>query len=382
MKFVKMAAIATMALTLFASCNKKDEPKKDISSICIRLNETALRAFEDPIEDGTLSKVTDNVKVIINDGAQKFTLSPADIEAATSPTGWRKAIKVVPTKVTVIANGETDGKNINTFQGLGGFTDPEWDENPINKKGTFDTKIPLYGETTTITKGKDGEVITFTANVEVKPALARLEIAGEIKGQPNSLGENAYSSISVEEVYINNYRTIGGKTGRTYIKANQDLNGFESAVDPLMMDVIDSEYHRFFCQKKLVAGYQLFPETPEELVADPLPKDFYNHVILKVKVSYGEQKGGRINRSAYSETGYVTIRSFMTAATGDLKGFQAGTIYKLDLADLSKYFKTDENLDPENPVTPDPEPDKKALIVTVKAVPWTAKNIKPDIIQK
>ena len=74
MKIVKMAAIATMALTLFASCNKKDEPKKEISSICIRLNETALRAFEDQIPDGTPSKVTDNVKVIINDGAQNLPL--------------------------------------------------------------------------------------------------------------------------------------------------------------------------------------------------------------------------------------------------------------------------------------------------------------------
>ena len=379
MKFVKMAAIATMALTLFASCNKKDEPQKDVSSICIRLNETALRAFEDPIADGTLSKVTDNVKVIINDGAQKLTLTPADIEAAKSTTGCRKAIKVVPTKVAVIANAETDGKDINTFQKLGAFTD---EMNPDNNKNmTFDTKIPLYGETTTITKGKDGDVITFTANVEVKPALARLEIAGEIKGQPNSKNENAYSSISVEEVYINNYRTIGGNPGRTYIKANQDLNGFAKAVDPLMMDVIDGEYHSDFCQKKYVAGYQLFPETPEELAASTLPKDFYNHVILKVNVTYGEQKG-RITRPLYTETGYVTIRSFMTAATGDLKGFEAGTIYNLDLADLSKYFKTDENLDPENPVTPEPEPDKKALIVTVKAVPWTAKNIKPDIVLK
>ena len=96
MKIVKMAAIATMALTLFASCNKKDEPKKEISSICIRLNETALRAFEDPIADGTLSKVTDNVKVIINDGALVFNLNQADIDAAKSNTGWRKAIKVVP----------------------------------------------------------------------------------------------------------------------------------------------------------------------------------------------------------------------------------------------------------------------------------------------
>ena len=207
MKIVKMAAIATMALTLFASCNKKDEPKKEISSICIRLNETALRAVEDPIADGTVNKITDNVKVIINDGKQTFTLSPADIEAAKSTTGWRKAIKVVPTKVAVIANGDIKGKNINEFQQLGNYTDPLYE--PNSKKGTFETKIPLYGETTTITKGQDGDVITFTANVEVKPAVARLEIAGEIKGQPNSLGENAYSSITVEEVYINNYRTKG-----------------------------------------------------------------------------------------------------------------------------------------------------------------------------
>ena len=379
MKIVKMAAIATMALTLFASCNKKDEPKKDISSICIRLNETALRAVEDPIADGTVSKVTDNVKVIINDGAQTFTLSQADIDAAKSTTGWKKAIKVIPTKVAVIANDDIKGKNINTFQKLGSFTDDMVPTN--NRPMTFDTKIPLYGETTTITKGKDGEVITFTANVEVKPALARLEIAGEIKGQPNSRGENAYSGISVNEVYINNYRTLGGLPERTYIKANQDLNGFKKPVDPLMMDVIKADYYRDFSDKKLVAGYQLFPETAAELVADPMPKDFYTHVILKVGIIYGEQKG-RINRPLYTETGYVTIRSFMTNATGDLKGFQAGTIYKLDLADLSKHFITDENLDPENPVTPDPEPDKKALIVTVTPVPWKAQNIKPDIIVK
>ena len=71
MKIVKMAAIATMALTLFASCNKKDEPKKEISSICIRLNETALRAVEDPIADGTVNKITDNVKVIIKGDHQR-----------------------------------------------------------------------------------------------------------------------------------------------------------------------------------------------------------------------------------------------------------------------------------------------------------------------
>ena len=380
MKIVKMAAIATMALTLFASCNKKDEPKKEISSICIRLNETALRAFEDQIPDGTLSKVTDNVKVIINDGAQKLTLTPDDITEATTSAGCRKAIKVVPTKVTVIANGETDGKNIKTFQKLGGFTDDLVPEN--NRPMTFDTKIPLYGETTTINKGKDGDVTTYTAEVEVKPALARLEIAGEIQGQANSLGENAYSSITVDEVYINNYRTIGGRKGRTYIKANPDLNGFDKPVDPLMMDEIKGDYYADFCDKKYVAGYQLFPETPKELVADPLPEDFYTHVILKVSARITDLKSGRVIRNGYTETGYVTIRSFMTAATGDLKGFQAGTIYKLDLADLSKYFKTDEDLDPETPITPEPEPDQKALIVKVTPVAWKAQNIKPDIVVK
>ena len=318
--------------------------------------------------------------MIINDGKQTFTLSPADIEAAKSTTGWRKAIKVVPTKVAVIANGDINGKNINEFQQLGNYTDPLYE--PNSKKGTFETKIPLYGETTTITKGQDGDVITFTANVEVKPAVARLEIAGEIKGQPNSLGENAYSSITVEEVYINTYRTKGGESGRTYRKANQDLNGFDKPVDPLMMDNVGGEDYQYFCKKQFVAGYQLFPETKDELTKNPFPKDFYTHVILKVKVQCPSLKSGRVIRGAIEEEGYVTIRSFMKDATGDLKGFEAGTIYKLDLADLSKYFKTDENLDPETPVTPEPEPDKKALIVKVTPVAWTAQNIKPDIIQK
>ena len=381
MKIVKMAAIATMALTLFASCNKKDEPKKEISSICIRLNETALRAFEDQIPDGAVSKVTDNVKVIINDGKQVLTLTPADITEATN-TGCKKPITVIPTKVAVIANSDTNGKNINTFQGLGGFTDTDWKENPLNKKGTFDTKIPLYGETTTITRGKDGDVITYTAVVEVKPALARLEIAGKIEAkEKNSKGENAIGSITVEEVYINNYRTIGGQKDRTYIKANPDLNGFESDPDALMMDKIKGDYQIDFSNKKYVAGYQLFPETPEELAANPFPKDFYTHVVLKVSATIPQQKG-RVNRDLYYINGYITIRSFMENATGDLKGFQAGTIYKLDLADLSQYFTTDEDLNPQTPITPEPEPDKKALIVKVKALPWTAKNIKPDIIAK
>ena len=322
------------------------------------------------------------MKVIINDGKQVLTLTPADITAATSTAGCKKTITVIPTKVTVIANSDTKGKNINTFQKLGKYKD---DYGSTSRPMTFDTKIPLYGETSTINRGQDGDVITYTAEVEVKPALARLEIAGEIKltGKTNTRGENAYSggAVTVQEVYINNYRTLGGEQGRTYIKANQDLNGFESAPDALMMDKIDSFDRSKFSEKKLVAGYQLFPETAAELAANPLPKDFYNHVVLKVSVSIAQQKG-RVIRDSYNIDGYITIRSFMENATGDLKGFQAGTIYKLDLADLSQYFTTDEDLNPQTPITPEPEPDKKALIVKVTPVPWTAKNIKPDIIAK
>ena len=74
----------------------------------------------------------------------------------------------------------------------------------------------------------------------------------------------------------------------------------------------------------------------------------------------------------------------MKATTGDLKSFEAGNIYKLDLKELNEHFKTSEDgtPDPSNPDKEDPEQKgDKILVVKVIAYKWTAVNIKPDLFK-
>lgn len=364
MKIVKMAAIATMALTLFASC-KKDEPKKEVSSICIRLNDTELRALEAQIADQSEGVVTKDMKVIINDGEQILSLGESEIEAAKTAPGYTTGVKVAVTKVAITGNGVVAGQPITQYQGLG---------------DDFLKVVPLRGETTDVASNEAGGITTYSVTLNPTPDLARLEVYGKIEPKANK-GKNAFKSVTIEEVNINNYRTKGGEAGRTYIGANAGLNGFASAVEASMMDAIPAGKLDDFGAGNVVAGYQLFPETAEELTADPLPTNFYNHVVLKVTVKYDRAVAKNVKNDTY--TGYITIVSFYDTTKGDLKGFQAGYVYKLNLAELSKEFKTGEDGDPETPVTPEPEPESnKKLNIKVNPYKWEAKNIKPDVIKK
>ncbi len=365
MKIVKMAAIATMALTLFASC-KKDEPKKEVSSICIRLNDTELRALESQIADKSEGVVTKDLKVIINDGDQILSLGESEITEAKSAAGYTTGVKVAVTKVAITGNGVVTGQPITKYQGLG---------------ADFLKVVPLKGETTEVASTEAGGITTYSVTLNPTPDLARLEVFGKIEPKANDDGKNAFKSVTIEEVNMNNYRTKGGEAARTYIKANPALTGFASDVEASMKDVIPAAKLDDFGAGNVVAGYQLFPETKDELTANPLPKDFYNHVILKVTVKYDTKVAKNVKNDTY--TGYITIISFYNAAKGDLKGFEAGYVYKLDLAELADQFKTGKDGDPETPVTPEPEPESnKKLNIKVNPYKWEAKNIKPDVIKK
>ena len=367
MKIVKMAAIATMALTLFASC-KKDEPKKEITSICIRLNDAELRAFEDPINAGAQGLIATDMKVIINDGAETFVLDDAAITAAKG-TGWSTKVKNVPTKVTITGNGVIKDQLITTYQKMG---------------TNFTTKVPLKGEATGtgITKNTtDPKETVYSVEITPVPELARLEVSGKIVGQENpTTHQNAYKSITVNAVYMNNYKAKGGSDVRTLVKANGTQNGFASTPEALMMDNIADTNVAAFEGRTKVAGYQLFPETADELTKDNAANDYYNHVVLRLTIKYDTNVAK--NLLSDTEVGYLTIVSFYETTKGDLNGLQGGTIYKLNLADLSKEFKTKDNGDPDTPVTPGPEPENKKLIVKVNPYVWKAKDIKPNIIKK
>ena len=373
MKIVKMAAIATMALTLFASCNKKDEPKKEVSKMTIRIDEAALRSLEAPVTDGTKTAF-ESIKVIVNDGEVVKTLKASEIAEAVGADGHTFAVLSKPTKVVVEANAYVADPEITALQGVApvdGTYDPA---NAADKIAIFAKKIPLMGSTTTIggpTTPSGSKDKIYTATVTPKPEVARIEVAGKIVGQPNATtNKNAFKNIDVEAVYMNNYLNKKADEDR-YFTPSDGNTAFAGtpALKAEMNNEIIAGLKTKFEAKSVAAAYQIFPTKDRET-------DF-DHIILKVKLQY--DLGVVTNRTQEYEEGYVTIVKYKEKNAASIAKFEAGKIYKLDLADLNEYFKTDKDGNPDTPVTPDPEHDgANKLTVFVKSYEWKAINIVPD----
>jgi len=372
MKIVKMAAIATMALTLFASCNKKDEPAKQVKQFTLRINDAELRALEAQVADKTKADFSE-IKVIINDGQKVVDLfQPTDIEQAKSAEGYTIPVKSAVTKVRVIANGELGTKSITEYQALG---------------TEFAKKIPMTAmvEGAAITSTPDpanAKNITYTATLTPVPQMARLEVFGEIKGSafkpdgnPILKRANPFKKITVEEIWVNNYLMTSEAGSRYYTPSNGTTwDETTNAIKAEMHDVIDATKDADFRAKTICAAYQLFPATAAEKALTAVPAQYFDHLVLKVKIEWDLTVAKKV--AVETEEGYVTIQRFMMSTTGDLdKGFEAGKIYKLNLGELNKDFK-----DGDTPVTPDPEHEGDLkLVVKVEPYEWTAVNIKPDV---
>ena len=381
MKIVKMAAIATMALTLFASC-KKDEPAKEASKMTIRIDESALRSLEVPVPGGTPTAF-ESIKVTVNNGEVVEILDAAKIAKATSTDGYTFAVKSKPTKVVVEANGYVADPEITTLQGVA-TVDATYDPaNAADKIALFSKKIPLIGSTTTIEgpttpAGTNDKV--YIATVKPTPDVARVEVCGKIVGQANATTtKNAFKSIEVEAVYMNNY--LNKKAEARYFTASDGDKAFATTPNPLKAEMYNeniADLKANFEAKKVAAAYQIFPTKDGET-------DF-DHIILKVKVQYDLDVVNSVvnNRTQEYEEGYVTIVKYKEkTAKSAIAKFEAGKIYKLDLADLSEHFKTKDDGTPDTPVTPDPEHDgDNKLTVKVETFTWEAVNITPDGFKK
>lgn len=369
MKIVKMAAIATMALTLFASCNKNDEPAKQVSSFTLRINDAELRALEAQVADKTKADFSE-IKVIINDGQKVVNLTQqADIDKAKGD-GYTIPVKSAVTKVQVIANGELGTKSITEYQSLG---------------TEFAKSIPMSAMVegaaiTSTTDPANPKNITYTATLTPIPQMARLEVFGEIKGSGfDASGKknkfpNPFKKITVEEIWVNNYLMTSEAGSRYYTPSNGTAwDETTNAIKPEMHDVIDATKDADFRAKTICAAYQLFPATTAEKALTDLPAQYFDHLVLKVKIEWDLSVATKV--AVPTEEGYVTIQRFMMRDTGDLdKGFEAGKIYKLNLGQLNEDFR-----DGDTPVTPDPEHEGDLkLVVKVEPYEWTAVNIKPD----
>ena len=376
MKIVKMAAIAMMALTLFASC-KKDEPKKEVSKMTIRIDPSALRSMEAPVPGGTTATY-ESIKVIVNDGEVVKNLSAAEITEAASTTGHTFAIKSKPVKVVVEANSYVADPEITALQGVAPVDATYDPANADAQKAIFAKKIAFVGtaEGAAITGPvKDGKDNVYTATVKPTPDVARVEVCGKIVGQANATtNKNAFKNIDVEAVYVNNYLMKKADADR-YLTPSDGNTAFATTPNPLKAEMYDAnvaDMKANFEAKKVAAAYQLFPTKSGETEFD--------HIILKVKLQYDLKVV--TNRTQEYEEGYVTIVKYKDD-TAALKGFAAGKIYKLDLASLNEHFKTDDKGNPDTPVTPDPEHDgANKLTVKVETFTWEAVNITPDGFKK
>ena len=362
MKYMKMAAIAMMAFALFSCNNKKNEPKCEDAVLSIRIDDAELRALEGPVADKAKTTVTENVVLTLLPSGRKLTLTDAQVTAAKSADGVQIPVGEVVEKVSLTANMAMT-EDILAFQKMNGTTP------------TFGTKIPLSADETATTPRQDGDNTIYSVTLQPKASLTRLEVAGKIVGQKNANGKNAYTDISVETVYMNNYWNKLADAKR-YFTEGDGASGFKTtpAIQGDMKDDIDADNKEAFEKKEKVAGYQLFPKKADETAT----AEFFDHVILKITITYSADA----QAAGYPEkaTRFVTMVKFFEKTSGDLESFAAGKIYKLDLAELSKDFKTDEDGKPVDPSTPDPEP-KGDKILEVKVLPfeWTAVNIKPDV---
>ena len=354
-----MAAIAMMALALF-SC-KKDEPKKAENAVlCIRINDAELRALGTAYNTGDETTCMTEVTLILDNGA-KIKLENTDLTQAKSTTGCMKKVNYAVKTVALTANGVVnDNTSIKTLQ---------------NKN--LKTEIPLEAQATATTTSTAGGQTIYSVTLEPKPHVARVEVSGKIEPKKNNAGKNAFKSITVKNVYINNYLDTRAATNRTLCQTN-GIDGFETTPATQMSDEIKNTDLSAFEAGTKVAGYQLFPIKKNEAEGT----EFYDHIILKIEIEYSDEALQVKPELANMKERYVTMVKFMTASTGDLKHFDSGMIYKLDLKELSDAFKTgdDGTPDPKNPDTPDPEPNSKRFLkVMVTPYKWTAVNIKPDV---
>ena len=359
-----MAAIALMAFALFSCNNKKNEPKCEDAVLKIRINDAELRNLEAPVEAGTVTECLTDV-VLTMDNGKTITLDGTKLTAAKG-AGYTEEINYVVNTVALTANA----------------TVSETTEIKDLQKADL-TKVALEAPATAVETSTDGDKTVYTVTLEPKPVVARLEIGGKIEPVKNkTTNKSAFESIVVEHVYINNY--LPTRAGDRHMSVSNGKDGFDlTAGKPALVDEMHDAItdQTKFESKELIAGYQLFPKKEDETATKP---DYFDHVVLKIKITYTAEALAADKTLEQKTDRYVTIARFMKDATGDLdaKGFEAGVIYKLDLKELNGAFKTtDEGTpDPNNPDTPDPEPNqKKELVVKVKPYKWTAQNIKPDV---
>lgn len=347
-----MAAIASVVIALFASCSTdKKEPVDEhvnVNVMAIRISRTELtRAFADPIPDGAVPEIA-KVTVSINKGrdALRYTLDAAAIQRALTPAGYRVPVTDPVTEVTLDANGSTSSS----------VTQCQGSTVPLTATATGTDIVATVNP-------KNSERVTYSVNLSPKPLMARLEVFGKIEAL-----NPAWDRFEIEEVYMNNY--LINYEGKRFNADGSKI--VRKKLRQKMYDIVprDVDSQTAFQNGTKVIAYHLFPLTEKERAA-ATPPLYFDHLILKIKAVPADP-------SQKAKEGYLTIHSFYENTKGDLKGFEAGKIYKFDLGTLSDMFNTTDL-----PITKTPESGSPySTALRTKSITWTPNNATPSLNEK
>lgn len=373
-KLFHFAGIFMLVATLF-SCSNENEPTSEPqkSSLKLQLNYAKTKAIEDQ-SNGKAPAVTSASIILKNDAnaiVYQTTLDPASITAINANTLVLEAIPSTATKIEIIANGDITLTDINNYQKLtNGIKDVPYQGTGTITYNTGDTN-------------SDGHVLK-KATVNMSAYLARLEVIG---GIPVTEVDNGLYAIDVEAIYINNISLTPGAApsfnggdliNQRWLDETVYTAGngtFRNMWDTLSVANTATYENSIGIITNKAAAYQLFPYDPAvsatnaEAVAEKM-----QHIVLKVKAY--RTAADKTTKAALPNMNYITIRSIVDKATNSrVNKLNRATIYRVDLADLSDYFKP--GVTP--PIDPEPEAGKVDLAITATLLDWTTVNAKPEL---
>ena len=365
--------LSALVLTMLASCEKEfiiapvEVKKSQISLIIGEYGETkGIGAFTPTgaqVAVGTSFNVEsfdatptsmENVKMeFTRTGTTNVYAATADVNAAATKlklTGNYDGMKV----------GEaTLSSNINTRQG-----DVNSPVVLVSGEGTIDR--------TTTPEAPTVAVLVF-------PEMARIEILGANTGTSFT----NIKSVVIKAIYLNNVklnrtdagldRTMGatdfttdyGTTGSKYALVDNNVgNGWE-VVDASSARVVDA-----FGAGKAI-GYNIFPQAkPSTIPAGKVETDYHPHI--NIEVSYQESLDG--GTTFNTKEGFINIKAFQIAPSVYVQSFTAGNVYTFSVSDI-----TDIIIDPDIPITPEPEPEVGGVIITCTIKEWTVVPVTPEV---